>query len=102
MKDISLLLSTRGHPLWVYRLLDSILETTSNLTNLEIVLLLDEDDKSSHEIVYPALPIVKLIRPRVKNMGEMNRECYEASSGRYLMVLNDDVVFCAPEWAEMI
>jgi hypothetical protein len=31
-------------------------------------------------------------------MGAMMRACYEASRGRYVMLINDDVVFRTPAW----
>lgn len=95
--NISLLLPTRGRPNLVYQLLNSVTATTCNPKGLEVVLYIDEDDLGSHEISYPALSVVKLIRPR-NTMGNINRACYEASSGRYVMVLNDDVVFRTPNW----
>lgn len=35
-------------------------------------------------------------------MGRMMQTCYEASHGRYVMLMNDDVVFRTPEWDERV
>lgn len=87
MVDISLLLPTRGRPSLVYRLFDSIVETTSNPKRLEVVLYLDEDDLKSQKISHSILPITKLIGPSI-SMGSLNSACYRASKGSYVMILN--------------
>jgi glycosyltransferase involved in cell wall biosynthesis len=96
--DISLILPTRRRASLVYRLLDSIKETTADPDKLEIILYVDEDDSESYGISYPALPITKLINPPGNTMGKITNICYEASIGRYIMLLNDDVIFHTPKW----
>ncbi len=96
-KNISLLLPTRGRPSLVYRLFDSILGVTSDPDSLEIVLYIDDDDTESQGISFDALSVVKLVRPP-DTMGNINRACYSASSGRYIMLLNDDVIFRTQNW----
>jgi GT2 family glycosyltransferase len=98
MLNLSILLPTRGRPSLVYRLFESLSQTTSDAENLEVILYLDEDDIPSHEISYPLLKIIKLIRPVGKSMGKMIRECYEASQGRYIIIMNDDAVFRTKGW----
>ena len=98
MVNISILLPTRGRPSLVYRLFESLSQTTSNTENLEVILYLDEDDIPSHEISYALLKIIKLIRPVGKSMGKMIRECYKASHGRYIIIMNDDAVFRTKGW----
>ncbi len=98
MKKISILLPTRGRPASVYRLFESIEQTTSKLNELEVVLYIDEDDIASHEISYSGIDIVKLIRPPGNSMGNILRESYKASTGRYVMLMNDDAIFCTWGW----
>jgi hypothetical protein len=95
--NFSLLLPTRGRPHLISKLFTSIVETTAHLEELEVVLYIDEDDLSSHKISHPSLRIKKLIRPRT-TMGCINRACYEASEGRFVMLLNDDVLFRTSNW----
>lgn len=97
MVDISLLLPTRSRLESLYGLFDSIVETTAHPDSLEIVLYIDEDDTSTHSVSYPALQVVKLIRPR-DAMGRVTNVCYESSHGRYIMLMNDDVVFRTKNW----
>ena len=92
MVNISLLLPTRGRSSLVYQLFDSILKTTSDPLTVEVVLYIDEDDIGSHEINYSGLSIIKLIKPRV-TLGKATNICFTASNGRYVMLVNDDVIF---------
>jgi hypothetical protein len=62
-----------------------------------VVLYVDRDDEPSHALDHADLSVIQLIRPRAK-MGVMTQVCYAASSGRYLMLLNDDVVFRTGGW----
>lgn len=95
---ISILLPTRGRPSFVYRLFDSLIQTTSDPKSIEIVLYMDADDIASHEISHPELKITKLIRPSGSPMGKITRECYGASRGRYIMLMNDDAIFRTQNW----
>lgn len=96
--NISLLLPTRGRAALVKRLFDSLVDTTANLPKLELVLYIDDDDIQTQNVSHPALSINKLIRRRSEKMGRMNQLCYEASHGRYVMLMNDDVVFRTKDW----
>lgn len=95
---ISLLLPTRGRAALVQRLFESLIQTTADLRGLEVVLYIDEDDSASHKISSPAFPLIKLVGPPGMTMGSMNRACYDASHGRYVMLINDDVIFRTPDW----
>jgi glycosyltransferase involved in cell wall biosynthesis len=96
--DISLVVPTRGRPKLLERLFDSVADTTSRLERIEIVLYIDEDDLPTQEVSHPLLQLIKLIKPAGEKMGRMNQMCYEASRGRFLMLMNDDVVFRTKGW----
>lgn len=98
---ISLLLPTRGRPLLLKRLFQSIIEHTAERGDLEIILYLDEDDYESHGIENPGLHIIKNIGPR-STMGAYNTKCFERSSGDIIMLMNDDLVFLTPGWDNII
>ena len=94
----SFLLPTRGRPTLVQRLFDSIVATTSRLEELEIVLAVDDDDLESQAIEDARLNLKKVILPRGATMGTLNQTAYEASTGRFVMAMNDDVVLRTPGW----
>lgn len=96
--NISLLLPTRGRPALLQRLFDSIVATTENLPALEVILYIDEDDLPSQQIEHPSLSLVKLIKRPGETMGRMNQTCFEASRGRFVMLMNDDVIFRTKAW----
>jgi len=100
--DISLLVPTRGRPKLLQRLFDSLADTTSRLARIEIVLYIDDDDFPTHEVTHPSLRLIKLIKPAGEKMGRMNQMCYEASRGRFVMLMNDDVVFRTKSWDESV
>jgi len=94
---ISIVLPTRGRADLVHRLLESIVTTADRADRLELLLYLDNDDPSAHAIAHPGLRLLKLIRPPAK-MGAMAQACYEASTGGYIMQLNDDVICRTRGW----
>ena len=100
--DISLLLPTRGRPQLLQRLFESLNSTTAALDRLEVVLYIDEDDAPTQGVTHPSLCLVTLIKPPKEKMGRMNQLCYEASRGRYVMLMNDDVIFRTQGWDRRI
>ena len=97
MKDFSLILPTRSHLDLVKRLFDSILETSANLDLLEIILCIDEDDPEGRKISHALLTIQKITLPR-SSMGSIIRNCYSKSTARYIVLINDDVIFRTKGW----
>ncbi len=102
MYKFSFLLPTRGRPELVKRFFESILNTAHNIEGIEVVLCLDEDDLESQNISDERLSIKKVILPKGANMGALNRACFGASSGRYLMLINDDVIIRTKNWDQII
>lgn len=98
---ISLLLPTRARPLLVKRLFQSIIDYTTDLDDLEIIMCLDEDDHESHGIEDSRLQIIKKIGPR-SSMGTYNTKCLEGSNGNIIMLMNDDLVVLTPGWDRII
>lgn len=98
MKNFSLILPTRNRSQQVYRLFESIKQTTLNLENIEVILYADDDDLESQKISCDAFSVVKIVQERGKTMGEITRICYSKSSGKYIMLLNDDVIFRTKDW----
>ncbi|TAN64007.1 glycosyltransferase, partial [bacterium] len=98
MKNISIILPTRGRPALVKRLFDSLIETTAKIEDIEVVLYIDDDDVESHGITHTIIDIIKLIRPHGASLGSILNECYYASSGRYLFLMNDDAIYRTKGW----
>lgn len=94
----SFLIPTRGRPDLVARLFQSIVETTSNLDELEIILVIDDDDELSKAIKDERINFKVVVVPKGLSMGALNQACYQASSGRYIMLMNDDVVLRTSGW----
>ena len=98
---ISLLLPTRGRPELAKRLFQSIVDTTTCLDAVEVILYVDDDDYSSHELDNPDIHIEKTIGPRL-SMGEYNSYCLEKSRGEIIILVNDDMVMRTQGWDECI
>ena len=98
MPLISLLLPTRGKPNLAGRFLRSLHETAHHPEEIEVVLGVDDDDPQSHSISHDGLASKMLILPAGLTMGALNRACFEASTGRYVMLINDDVIVRTPGW----
>ena len=96
-KDYSLLLPTRDRPGLVKQLFESIVETTSEPDRLEIVLYTDEEDLQGREIGHPLLSITRLTGKN-ETMGSVTRRCYDRSQGKYVMLINDDMIFRTKNW----
>jgi hypothetical protein len=94
----SLIVPTRQRPAQLGRLLDSLAATAARPQALEVVLVIDADDPASARVDHARLALKRVIvRPGLP-MGALNGAGYEASSGDYLMLLNDDVVARTPGW----
>src|SRR3990167_5802214 len=102
MKEFSLILPTRERPHLVQKLFSSLVQTTKNLPALEIILFIDDDDHQSAAIEYPGLDIVKIIRHRKVTMGRITQICFEASRGRYIALVNDDMIIRTRRWDERV
>lgn len=98
---ISLLLPTRGRPTLVNRLFSSITETTSRLDQIEVVLYVDEDDTSSHNLDSSNFRVVRIVGPAL-TMGAYNSACLAKAKGDILILANDDMVIRTLGWDERI
>ncbi|MBI5888113.1 MAG: glycosyltransferase family 2 protein [Deltaproteobacteria bacterium] len=86
----------------VKRLFESLARTATEPGRIEIILYLDADDTASHLLGHDALSVIRIIRPHGGDMGAIFKESYKASSGRYIMLMNDDAVFGTKGWDERI
>jgi hypothetical protein len=95
---ISLIVPTRGRVAKLRRFLDSLAATAAEPEGLEVVLVVDEDDAASASVAHPRLAVKPVVGPPGRTMGALNGAGYAASSGAWLMLLNDDVVARTPGW----
>jgi glycosyltransferase involved in cell wall biosynthesis len=96
--SFSFLMPTRGRPELVRRFLQSVLDTTAHPERIEVVIAVDDDDLESQQIAEDRLAFKRVVVPAGATMGNLNRACFDASSGRYVMLINDDVVLRTSGW----
>ena len=94
----SLIVPTRQRPAQLGRLLDSLAATAARPELLEVVLVIDADDPASAAVTHGKLSLTRVVVAPGLPMGALNGAGYDASSGEYLMLLNDDVVARTPGW----
>jgi hypothetical protein len=95
--NFSLILPTRERPRLVKRLMASIARTTTDLDGLEIVLGLEQDDTQTQDLCRHVVSVTT-VRTQDETMGSMTRRCYEQCQGKYVMLINDDMVFRTRGW----
>jgi glycosyltransferase involved in cell wall biosynthesis len=95
---ISLIVPTRRRALLLQSFLDSVAATADHPEAVEVVLVIDGDDTESLTISSNRLPIRHVIVSPGLTMGALNIAGCHASIGRYLMLLNDDVLVRTPGW----
>lgn len=99
--DISVLIPSRGRPDMLTRCIASL----GNYPNVEILVGLDEDDKESESLTWPAAGLGHVTfctAPRFPTLAACINNLAQGSKGRWLFVLCDDVVIHDPEWPAKI
>jgi SAM-dependent methyltransferase len=102
MASFSFLLPTRGKQELAQRFLQSVVDTADHPEEIEVILGVDEDDVPSHAIAKEGLVVKTVVLRPGLTMGELNRACFAASSGRYVMLINDDVIVRTRGWDTVI
>lgn len=98
----SFLIPTRNRIPDLLALLQSIVATTRHSEKLEVVLGIDQDDTATLGVQFEGLNIKKIVLVPGMTMGAMNNACYEASCGKYVMLLNDDMLLRTDGWDEIL
>jgi len=101
MINFSLVLNSRGRSKLLSDLFESIVKTTVDLSSIEVIVGLDKDDPElilSLNVLngYPFSHYWVAGRP--PNLIRALNTLSTLSQGRYLFILNDDVVFLTPGW----
>jgi len=102
LPTFSLIVPTKNRTASLGRLLQSLAATASDLRILEIILVVDENDHTSRAFRFDRLFLRQVVVPSGLTMGALNIAGYEASTGQYLMLLNDDVVARTRYWDRRI
>lgn len=98
---ISLLLPTRGRVALCKRFLQSVIDQTIDIENIEVIIRVDDDDVESHQINFNGLKTKMLIGPKT-SMGGYNTECFNQSTGEIIVLVNDDMVIQTQGWDEKL
>src|SRR5436305_1651725 len=99
---LSLILPTHHRVAKLRRFLDSAVAMVSEPGDIEVVLIVDADDSDSIGFTHPSLPLHRVIVPPGHTMGALNQAGYRASSGEFVMLLNDDVIVRTRGWDKKI
>jgi glycosyltransferase involved in cell wall biosynthesis len=93
----SLIVPTRKRPEKLARFLDSVARTAAHPERVEVVLVVDDDDRASCA-THPALNVRHSLGAPGRTMGALNNAGFAASTGDWVMLLNDDVIVRTPNW----
>jgi hypothetical protein len=97
---ISILLPTRNRPNNLIRLKNNILETASNINDIELCIYIDDDDVES----IPALEDIagsintNAVQGNRILGSQMYNELFKISNGDIIMFAADDILFKTPNW----
>ncbi len=105
---ISILLPTRERSKKFNRMLNTLINTCNDISRIEILLLIDEDDKEKNlykqilqEKIYEKLNI-KIIIKDLKTHAIRNNFLAKMCNGEIIFPINDDMIFVSKKWDEVI
>lgn len=93
----SLIVPTRKRPAKLARFLDSVARTAAHPERVEVVLVVDDDDRASC-LTHPRLNVAHAVGAPGRTMGALNNAGFAASTGDWVMLLNDDVIVRTHDW----
>lgn len=95
--SFSLVVPTRKRPEKLARFLDSVARTAAHPERVEVVLVIDDDDRASC-VSHPRLNVKYAVGAPGRTMGALNNAGFASSTGNWVMLLNDDVILRTPGW----
>ena len=105
---ISILLPTRERSKKFNRMLNTLINTCNDISRIEILLLIDEDDKETNlykqilrDKIYEKLNI-KIIIKDLKTHAIRNNFLAKMCNGEIIFPINDDMIFVSKKWDEVI
>lgn len=101
---ISILLPTRNRPDNLRRLIKSIQETADDKKDIEMVVYIDNDDKSYDQESWGDVggPRVQTVKGERIILSKMWNVCYEKAQGPIYMHCGDDIIFRTPGWDTVV
>jgi len=105
--DFSVVLPTRGNVAGLKKMLDAFVDTTTDLTNLEVLIATDWDDPDHDEIIklcrtYPFYVLaIDTIQTDNFCQGYFNRLA-DLSSGKNILGMNDDCYMLTKGWDDIV
>ncbi len=105
---ISILIPTRERSIKFQRMLNSLINTCNDLSRIEILVLIDEDDKELtkyknivKEKIYNNISF-KLYIKNLQTHAIRNNFLAKESKGDIIFPINDDMIFVSKKWDEAI
>ncbi len=105
---VSVIFPSRGRFNHLVKTLDSIIDNCSDVTKIEILVKLDDDDFETLEKIN-SYKNIDLINVRISNrkkgyesLNEFYNELYEVSTGEFIFCINDDVIIETQNWDKLI
>jgi hypothetical protein len=102
--SISLFFNTRKRVNLLNNLLSSLYATAYDVSNIEVFITIDSDDYESKEFLENTnlenLKVISIDRP--SNLHVSINEMAKLSTGDFLFVLNDDIIFRTYHWDKKI
>jgi glycosyltransferase involved in cell wall biosynthesis len=99
----SIIIPTRGRPKRLKETWDSIFNTVSDPSRVEIVIAADDDDPETVAEVplLAGMKSVLIVRPRMFAVPKW-AEAYKSASGKICMLCGDDIIFRTPDWDKKV
>ena len=107
-KLISIILPTKNRPVGLLRTLDSVVNTASNLDDIEVLIRVDDNDDETWKVlrkIPEKLNRRVLVGPYLGGFGQVYRlfnELAEVSCGDWILLFNDDAWLTGPGWDKKI
>lgn len=97
-KDFSIILNSRGRPQLLQNLLFSLQVNTYDLSRVEVLIGIDDDDTSEDEVLDKFSWVTPIRSPRNKNLHQKLNQTARHANGVYIFVFNDDCRMITYGW----
>jgi glycosyltransferase involved in cell wall biosynthesis len=101
---ISILCPTRNRPQNIKRLVDSICSTVKDVTQLEFLVYIDDDDEESIPAIQEAAERIPTNAVQGNKLigSQMYNELGKLAKGDIIMFAADDIAFRTPDWDQVV
>ncbi len=101
---ISIMLPTRNRPIGLERFINSIIDTSVNLSNIELIISYDEDDIVTEPIINKYKDKINIISKQSpsRDMIAKNNDMIKYINGDILAAGSDDVIYKTIGWDKII